>query len=176
MKFPPANGRWTRLIASGSADVVSTLHNQYKFSVVLCAPFQRPGAHAEDWQAVTKNAHIGIECYLSGKVVKDHGFSTNWCEAQYRTAKEKYMRLGVPAERLFLVEDFANTADEPDKTWGRQGVSANDWKRAIAVRSAALHQAGFAGFISYAWSKNAMRASDEELIDFEKVYRAQNLP
>lgn len=159
-----------------AADVVATLHNQDKFSVVLCAPFARPGAHREDWRAVATNACIGIECYLSGKAIRDHGFSTNWCEAQYRVAKQKYLHLGVPADRLFLVEDFANTEDTPDKSWGRLGVSSDDWARAIAVRSAASHRAGFAGFISYAWSKNAMKAADEDLIDFENIYKAQTLP
>jgi hypothetical protein len=156
--------------------VVSDLKNKYDFSVALCAPFAHPGAHAADWQAVATNAYIGIECYLSGKAIRDHGFSTNWCEAQYKLAKEKYLHLGVPANRLLLVEDFANTEDVPDKTWGRQGVSGEDWARAIAVRSAALHKVGFVGFISYAWSKNAMRASDEDLIRFENAYKAQVLP
>ena len=171
-------GKWPMDAAyrKWAADVVSTLHTKYNFSVVLCAPFQRPGAHAEDWRAVAANANIGIECYLSGKAIRDHGFSTNWCETQYRIAKQKYLRLGVPADRLFLVEDFSNTEDMPDKTWGRQGVSPDDWARAIAVRSAALHKVGFAGFISYAWSKNAMKASDKDLIDFENIYKAQVLP
>ncbi len=159
-----------------ATDVVSILKNQYKFSVVLCAPFQRPGAHPEDWQAISANAYIGIECYLSGKAIKEHGFSTNWCEAQYRAAKDKYIHLGVPIDRLFLVESFANTEDAADRPWGRQGVSPEDWDRAITVRSAALHQVGFPGFISYAWMKNRMKVSDEELIHFENVYKAQVLP
>ena len=157
-------------------DVVSVLRNQYKFSVVLCAPFQRPAAHAEDWQAIATNACIGIECYLSGKAIKEHGFSTNWCEVQYRAAKDKYMHLGVPVDHLFLVESFANTEDAADRPWGRQGVSLEDWDRAIAVRSAASHKVGFPGFISYAWSKNRMKVSDEELVHCESTYRAQILP
>lgn len=158
------------------ADVVSILKNKDNFSVVLCAPFQRPGAHPEDWQLVAANAYIGIECYLSGKAVKDHAFSPDWCEAQYRTSKKKYMRLGVPPDRLFLVEDFANTENAADKVWGRQGVSAEDWNRAIAVRSAASHKVGFDGFISYGWSGDRMKASDSDLIHFENTYRAQVLP
>lgn len=171
-------GRWPTSAAyrKWAVDVVSALKNKYKFSVVLCAPFNRPAAHPEDWQAVAANAHIGIECYLSGKAIKAHDFSTGWCEAQYRISKEKYARLGVPANRLFLVEHFANTEDAPDRKWGRQGVSRDDWDKAIAVRSAASHKAGFAGFISYCWSKNRMKVSDEELIHFEKTYQAQVLP
>jgi hypothetical protein len=156
--------------------VVSILHNKDHLSVVLCAPFERPGAHAEDWRAVAANATIGIECYLGGKTIKDHGFSTNWCEAQYRASKEKYMHLGIPANRLFLVEDFAHTEDAPDKTLGRQGVAVEDWDRAITVRSAASNKVGFAGFISYGWSGDAMKVPDEELVHFENTYRAQIMP
>jgi hypothetical protein len=156
--------------------VVSTLKNKYGFSVVLCAPFKRPSEHPQDWRAVAASATVGIECYLSGKAIKEHGFSTDWCEAQYQMAKEKYEHLGVPSDRLFLVEDFANTEDAPDKCWGRQGVSRGDWGRAIAVRSAALHHVGCAGFISYGWSSDRMKVPDEELVHFESVYRTQVLP
>lgn len=158
------------------ARVVGILNLKYNFSVVLCAPFARPGAHAKDWRMVAANAEIGIECYLGGKAIKDHGFSTNWCEAQYRASKEKYMQMGVPSDSLFLVEDFSNTESAPDKTWGRQGVSAGDWDRAITVRSAAAHQVGFAGFIGYGWSGDAMKVPDEELVHFENTYRSQILP
>ncbi|HXC34476.1 MAG TPA: hypothetical protein VNV43_01290 [Candidatus Acidoferrales bacterium] len=156
--------------------VVSILHNKDHLSVVLCAPFERPGAHAGDWRAVAANATIGIECYLGGKTIKDHGFSTNWCEAQYRASKEKYIHLGIPANRLFLVEDFAHTEDAPDKTWGRQGVAVEDWDWAITVRSAASDKVGFAGFIGYGWSGDAMKVPDEELVHFENTYRARMLP
>jgi hypothetical protein len=157
-------------------DAVSILKNKDNFSVILCAPFERPGAHAADWRAVAENATIGIECYLSGQAIKDHDFSTNWCESQYRESKEKYMRLGVPANRLFLVEDFANTEIAPGVTWGRQGVSAEDWDRAITVRSAASDKVGFGGFIGYGWSHDAMKAPDNDLIHFENTYKAQFLP
>jgi hypothetical protein len=58
--------------------LITDLKNKYGLSPVLCAPFERPGAHAEDWQAIATNACIGIECYLGGKAIKDHAFSTNW--------------------------------------------------------------------------------------------------
>jgi hypothetical protein len=157
-------------------DVITILKNQYHLSPILCAPFARPAAHAGDWRAIATNACVGIECYLGGKAIKDHGFSTNWCEAQYRASKGKYMRLGIPAPRLYLVEDFSNTENAPDKTWGRQGVSREDWDKAIAIRSVASHLVGFAGFIGYGWSGDGMKVPDEELAHFENVYRAQILP
>jgi hypothetical protein len=159
-----------------AGEVVADLKNKYDFSVVLCAPFERPAAHALDWRAIATNACIGIECYLGGKAIKDHGYSTNWCEAQYRASKEKYLRLGVPPNRLFLVEDFSNTESAPDKMWGRQGVSSGDWDKAITVRSAASHKVGFVGFIGYGWSGDAMKVPDADLVHFENTYRAQSLP
>ena len=159
-----------------AVEVVSTLKNKYKYSVVLCAPFARPAAHPEDWQAIAASADIGIECYLSGKAIRTHDFSASWCESQYRISKDKYTHLGVPADRLFLVEHFANTEDAADRNWGRQGVSHEDWDKAIAVRSAASHKVGFAGFLSYCWAKNRMKVSDDELIHFENTYQAQRLP
>jgi|HubBroStandDraft_6_1064221.scaffolds.fasta_scaffold285097_2 hypothetical protein len=171
-------GRWPTNAAyrKWAADVVSMLKNKYNYSVVLCAPFNHPAAHPEDWQAVAANAYIGIECYLSGKAIQTHGFSTNWCEAQYRVSKDKYSHLGVPLAKLFIIEHFANTEDAKDRPWGRQGVTAEEWDKAIAVRSAALHKVGFAGFMSYCWSKNRMKVSDDELIHFEQTYKAQVLP
>src|ERR1700722_8241374 len=157
-------------------DVLSTLKDKYKYSAIVCAPFTRPAAHPEDWQAVAAKAYIAIECYLSGKAIKARNFSGQWCAEQYQISKDKYFSLGVPADRLFVIEHFANTEDAPDRRWGRQGVSREEWNKAIAVRSAALHKVGFAGFMSYCWSKNRMKVSDEELIHFEKTYRAQMLP
>ena len=168
----PTNAAYRKWVV----DVLSALKNKYKYSAVLCAPFDRPAAHPEDWQAVAANAYVGIECYLSGKAIEEHKFSPAWCETQYRISKNKYAHLGVPADRLFLVEHFANTEDAPDRKWGRQGVTREEWDKAITIRSAALHKVGFAGFMSYCWSKNRMKVSDEELIHFENTYRAQTLP
>ena len=168
----PTNATYRKWVV----EVLSTLKTKYKHSAILCAPFSRPGMHSEDWQAVAANAYIGVECYLSGKAIKEHSFSPDWCGTQYRISKTKYTRLGVPAERLFLCEHFANTEDAPDRKWGRQGVTREEWDKAIVVRGAALHKVGFAGFMSYCWAKNRMKVSDEELIHFENTYRAQTLP
>lgn len=171
-------GRWPvdATYRKWAVEVIGILNIKYHLSPVLCAPFERPGAHAEDWRAIAANSCIGIECYLGGKAIKDHGFSTNWCEEQYRASMEKYMHLGVPSDRLFLVEDFSNTENASDKTWGRQGVSSEDWDKAITVRSAASHKVGFAGFIGYGWSGDAMKVPDDELVHFENTYLTQLLP
>ena len=113
---------------------------------------------------------------MPGDAVGQATGSSDSLMQQYRAAKDKYTHLGVPAGRLFLVESFANTENAADRPWGRQGVSREDWDKAIAVRSTALHAVGFPGFISYAWSKNRMKVSDAELIHCENTYKAQVLP
>lgn len=155
-------------------DVVRVLHSQYGFQPILCAPFAMPRRNDVSWRGVAANAFIGIECYLSGEKIKQHEFSIEWCRQRYADARRTYEKRGVPADRLFLVEHFGQTP--AGVNWGRGGVSADDWDRAIRVRSEAAHQVGFTGFVSYAWAKNRMKVSDAELLRFEDVYRAQILP
>ena len=92
----------------------------------------------------------------------------------YRDAKTAFEKRGVPANKLFLVEHFAQTT--PEKGWGRQGVSRAEWEKALLCRSQAAHRAAFAGFVSYAWGRNLMKVSDEEVMHFEDLYSQQKLP
>ncbi len=166
----PAEEEYRRWVVA----VASTLRHKYKYSVVICAPFTHPGAHDADWQALAAQAYIGIECYLGGKTIQDHTNSLDWCEQEYRNAKEGFEKRGIPAASLFLVEHFAHTT--PEKNWGRQGVSRTEWEKALTVRSQAAHRVAFAGFVSYAWGWNAMKVSDEEVMHFEDLYLRQKLP
>src|SRR5262245_579384 len=50
-------------------DVVHELKNTYGYTVILYSPFSNPGANNSDWQAVSSDAYIGIENYLSGEEV-----------------------------------------------------------------------------------------------------------
>ena len=155
-------------------EVVHLLHSRYGLQPILCAPFATPRGNDESWQGVATYAFIGIECYLSGEKIKQHQFSVEWCRKQYADAQQTYGKRGVPAERLFLIEHFGQTP--AGVNWGRSGVSAEDWRKAIQVRSEAARHVGFAGFVSYAWAKNRMKVSDAELLQFEDTYRAQTLP
>jgi hypothetical protein len=132
--------------------------------VIVFSPFSNPGANDASWQALTQHAYIGVENYLSGEEVKNNGFSVAWAQAQYESSQTSYKNRGVPESRLFLTEEFAQTV--AGTAWGRAGVSADDWEQVIHVRDQAILGANYAGFLSYAWGKNAMGATDAELLRF----------
>ena len=155
-------------------DVVRALKYIHGVDPILASPFQNPGRNDSDWQAISEVAYIAVEAYLSGGEIRDAGFSLTWCEDQYRGSKQSYLNRGVPASRIMLVEHFAQTTEGTG--WGRAGVSFEEWENAIIFRSIAAHNVGFVGFVSYAWGRNTMEVSDEELIHFEAVYRGQALP
>ena len=84
------------------------------------------------------------------------------------------MNRGVATSQLYLVEHFGQTVT--DTGWGRSGCSYAGWDNAINARSVAAHNVGFAGYVSYAWSKNAMLVSDTDLIHFEDTYQGNVVP
>lgn len=154
-------------------DVVHKLKNTYGYNVILYSPFPNPGANSVDWQAVSADAYIGVENYLSGAEIKAQNFSVSWCQSQYQSSKNSYIARGVPAEKIILGEDFQQTSGTG---WGRDGVTYDEWDQAIIARSTAARNVQFAGFISFAWGKNNMNATDDELMHFEDTYAAQALP
>lgn len=155
-------------------DVVARLKNTYNHEVILLSPFGNPGKNDADWQRVSTYAYIGVEKYLSGQEINANGNSVTWCETQYQGSKNSYLNRGVPSGKIYLVEHFGQT--EWDTGWGRSGVSYAGWDNAINARCTAARNVGFAGFVSYAWAKNAMKVSDEDLIHFESTYTAKTLP
>jgi hypothetical protein len=157
-----------------AGDVVHALRSTYGYSVILYAPFANPGANAGDWQAVATDAYIGIENYLSGAEVKANGFSVSWCQGQYQSSVTSYSSLGVARTKLMLGEEF--TQSTTGTSYGRSGVSSNDWDTAILARNQAAQNVGFAGFLTYAWGGNAMLVPDNELIHYEDTYRTNQLP
>jgi hypothetical protein len=155
-------------------DLVARLKNTYNHEVIICSPFPNPAANNADWQRVSTYAYIGVECYLSGQEINANGNSVSWCQTQYQNSKNSYVNRGVPAAKIYLVEHFGQTVWNTG--WGRSGVSYAGWDNAINARSTAARNVGFAGFVSYAWAKNAMLASDADLIHFENTYTAKTLP
>lgn len=155
-------------------EFAATMKNSYQKTVVIAAPFDKPGNHAADWATLADHAYVAAEVYLSGKEVNASGNSVAWCTAQYKAAVAAYAALGVPKDRLFLVEHFGQTT--PDKAWGRAGVSVAGWHNAIKARSQAAHSVGFAGFISYAWSWNLMHETAANRLAFSETFAAQQLP
>jgi hypothetical protein len=155
-------------------DCVARLKNTYNHEVIICSPFGNPAANNADWQRVSTYAYIGIEKYLSGQEINANGNSVSWCQNLYQGSKNSYINRGVPANKLYLVEHFGQTL--ANTGWGRSGCSYAGWDNAINARSTAARNVGFAGFVSYAWAKNAMLVSDADLIHFEDTHKAQILP
>jgi hypothetical protein len=155
-------------------DVVFKLHVVYGHEVVLFSPFQNPGANGDSWQYVAKYSYIAAEQYLDGAEVNANGNSVSWAQAQYQTTKTAYTSLGVPASRLWLGEDYAQTT--AGTSYGRGGASYANWDAALLARGQGARNVGFAGFITYAWGKNAMMVSEVDMIHFEQTFLSIPLP
>ena len=155
-------------------DVVHALKTNYGFNVVVYSPFPNPGANAADWQAVASDAYVGIENYLSGSEVTGQSFSASYCQSQYQSSINSYTGLGVPRAKLMLGEHFSQTL--AGTSYGRAGVSSNDWDKVILARNQGAQNVGFSGFLSYAWGGNAMGITEDEQLEHEDTYRSNNLP
>lgn len=155
-------------------DVVHMLRVNYGYTVIVYAPFSNPGNNSSDWQALSSDACIAVENYLSGQQIEDEDFSISWCEGVYESSIVSYNEVGVPTSQLILGEDFSQTV--AGTGYGRSGVSSNNWNSAITARDQAAFDAGFAGFIGYAWSGDAMEVSENEMVEYEDVYAADPLP
>ena len=155
-------------------DVVHALNATYGFNVIVYSPFPTPGANAADWQAVAADAYIGVENYLSGAEVMGQNFSVSYCQSQYQASINSYTGLGVPRGKLMLGEHFAQTL--AGTSYGRSGVSSNDWDKVSLARNQAAQNVGFIGFLSYAWGGNAMGITEDEQLEHEDTYRTNQLP
>lgn len=155
-------------------DVVHRLHVTYGYNVILFSPFPNPGANDASWQLVSQDAYIGVENYLSGSEIKAQNFSVSWCQSQYQSSMNSYLARGVPRDHIFLGEDFQQTTTGTG--WGRDGVTLAEWDQAIIARSTAARNIAFAGYLTFAWGKNNMNATDDEIIHFIDTYAAQSLP
>lgn len=155
-------------------DVMQLLKNTYGYSIILYAPFANPGNNQADWEAVTANAYIGVENYLSGQEIAAENFSVSWCGSQYDGSIVSYNSVGVPASRLILGEHFGQTLSNTG--YGRAGVSSNSWDSAINARSQSVPGLGFAGFIGYDWGGDDMDVSETEMVHYEDTYAANPLP
>ncbi|MFO0570538.1 MAG: hypothetical protein U0263_33175, partial [Polyangiaceae bacterium] len=178
-------------------DLAKELHVTHGKTPIVAAPFDKPGAHAADWQALAAHGFVGAEVYLTGKEINANGNSVAWCQAQYQASITAYGNLGVAKNRLYIFENFANTKAssnkactqtsqcDPDEackanvctvSFGRAGVSAAGWNNAITARSNALKNLGLAGFVSYAWGGNRIHAPESDRLGFMASYVAANLP
>jgi hypothetical protein len=150
------------------------LHGFHGREVIIAAPFETPGHNAEDWTALAQHAWVAAEVYLSGADINASGNSVTWCRDRYQESADAYGKMGVPLDRLYLVEHFGGT--EKGIGWGRGGVGIPGWKNAIHARAKAAHAIGFAGFVSYAWGTNHMHDTDTVRLSFEDTYASETLP
>ena len=146
-----SNGLWpdNQTYRTWVRGVVARLAQTYGHKVVILAPFETAITNNADWQALAGNAYIGIEAYLSGREIRAQNNSVAWCQSYYQNCKNTYLNRGVPASKLFLVEHFGWTASTA--SWGRASVLENEWHAAIAARTQAARNVGFAGFVGYGW-------------------------
>jgi autotransporter-associated beta strand protein len=167
---------------------VQRLRDVYGYNVVALAPFQNPGFNDESWVELSSIAYVGAEIYLSGTEVWNSGADNtarfNWAKGQYQSAKNSYLARGVPANKLFIIEHFANNAatyvDSGGVTrttgWGRAGLaSAADWDTVIQLRQDAILSVGFEGFLAYNWGGNAMGVTQAEQLQHEYYYRTRRV-
>lgn len=150
------------------AELARVLSERHHRRVIVFAPFPRPGRHASDWSALARHAYVGVEGYLSGAAIRDHGFSRSWVRAQYQAMIDAYGRLGVRADRLVMTEHFGNTPATLHR--GRGGVSFADWRRAVSVRSRAQAELPVFGLASYAWGFNQMGATNAQRFEIQDLY------
>ena len=172
-------------------NVVKRLKNTYNHEVIVCSPIEFAGNYpSQQWQQLSLYGYIAIEGYLSGKAIKandgGHGLNTpagmaaakSWCYQKYLGFKQSYNNQGVPFSKIYLIEHFAQTKENQMGddgniiNYGRCGVSVANWKLAIKARGEASGNVGFAGFVSYAWHRNWMNASESDLVSFINAYKA----
>jgi autotransporter-associated beta strand protein len=158
-------------------NAVTRLHDTYGYSVVTYAPFDNPANFPSDWQALAAKSYIGVENYLSGEEVwaggNDYASRVAWAQSQYELSQTKYGNLGVNVSRLFLGEEFANTAS--GVAWGRAGLSPADWDTVIQIRQDAIYNADYAGYLAYAWGSNPIGISETEQLEYEYYYRTRRV-
>jgi autotransporter-associated beta strand protein len=156
-------------------DVATKLHDTYGYNVVTYTTFAGAPGNGADFKALAAKSYIGVENYLSGKEIMNHGTDyasrVAWAQAQYEWSQTVYSNLGISQDRLFLGEHFGNT--DSTAGWGRGGISASDWDTVIQIRQDAIYNANYAGFLAYGWGANGMGASEAEQLQHEYYYRSR---
>ncbi len=170
----PANAAYRDFVV----EMASHLNDDFGRSVIVFAPFQNPGNAWPQWAKLAEKAYVGAECYkdTNGKEINASGNSVDYVKGVYQKTLDSYASVGVPKNRVFITDHYANNGYSPDSPWGRCGVSKQGWKNAIKTRAAAIQQLDVAGFVSYGWGNNEMLDDSATLLEFEATYASDSLP
>lgn len=145
------------------------LAGAHQRKVIVCSQFPTVSMnHAADWKKLSGVAYIGVEVQVRGSdVVADPSAALK----KFGAAMTTYTNTGVPKAKVMLVDNYSNTP--PGWAFGRNGVSADDWRMAIKKRTAAAVKVGFGGYISYAWDGNNGESDSATRQSFTSAYSGQ---
>lgn len=173
-----SKGAWKSSMAYRQyvVDFVRRLHEAHGLVPVVASPYALPKQFTDgkSWSAVAKWAFIADEVQLTGREVKDSGFSVDAARRTYQASIDSYAAVGVPKSRLMILDNFSNT--KADETFGRAGVSREDWIRAIRVRAQAAGSLNAVGYVSYAWSGNWMHDTSANRLAYMHAYASEAVP
>jgi hypothetical protein len=135
--------------------------------------------YASTWQAISKYASIGDECYIDGPTAVADNFSVSKLQSVYQASFNAWTSAtsgaGIAATSLIEGEHFSVNQYAAATYWGADGVSGTQWEQTIEARDIAIHNIPFGGFIGYAWDKDA-QATGNQATDlanqeaYEKAY------
>jgi hypothetical protein len=151
--------------------------------IVLYSPrYLASKTYQSTWQALASKAYIGVETYLDGRTIKNsYNFSLSKVQAYYQGYYNSWTSVssgaGLPASRVLAGEHFSVNLYDPTHYWGANGISGADWQAAIQIRSVAIHNIPFGGFIGYAWQRNDQATGDDATdlaaqLSYERAYAA----
>jgi len=121
--------------------------------------------HATDWAKLGNAAWIGVEVQVTGSDIANNG---NAAMDAFSAAMTAYTNTGVSKSKVMLVDNYSNTPG--GWAFGRDGVSADQWRAAIKKRVGAAGKVGFAGYISYAWEGNNGQSTSDVRQSFTSAY------
>lgn len=158
-------------------DTMSALHSAGYNKIILYSSDSLAGSSTSStWKQIAQYAYLGTESFVDGQVVVSDNFSVSKLQSIYQQRYDNWTKLaGIPASDLIAGEHFSVNKYDPSYYWGADGISGTQWQMAIEARDIAIHNIPFAGFIGYAWDKDAQAtgvpATDlAAQISYEKAY------
>jgi autotransporter-associated beta strand protein len=151
--------------------------------IVLYSPrYLASKTYQTTWQTLASKSYIGVETYLDGRTIKNsYNYSLSQVQAYYQGYYNSWTSVsngaGLPASRVWGGEHFSVNLYDPTHYWGANGISGADWQAAIQIRSIAMRNVPFGGFIGYAWQRNDQATGDDAIdlatqLSYERAYAA----